>query len=167
MKEEWKNFDDNYMISNYGNVYSIRTKTLLKPQQNQRGYLMVSIYRKSKKIHRLVAETFIPNPNNYPDVNHINENITDNRVENLEWCTKEYNHNYGTRNKRVSDKMINGKLSKQVFQYDLNGNLIKEWPSTSEIERKLGYNHTNISACCLGRIKQAYGYIWKYKRDVN
>lgn len=91
-------------------------------------------------------------------MNHKNEIKDDNRVANLEYCDAKYNSNYGTRLERIAEK-----LSKPVFQYDLNGNFIKEWPSTMEVERRLGFANTHISKCCLGKRNTAGGYKWKYK----
>ena len=96
-------------------------------------------------------------------INHIDENTINNSLCNLELVSPKTNANWGTRNKRVADKTKNGKMSKIVYQYDLNNTLIKVWPSVREIKRKLGYNNGNISKCCRGIIKYAFGYIWKYK----
>lgn len=118
---------------------------------------------KNKTIHRLVAEAFIPNPLNLPQVNHKDEDKTNNRVENLEWCDSKYNTNYGTCVDRRSKKFINGKKSKIVLQYSLDLILIKEWPSVREIQRQFGYKQGHISECCRGELKTYKGYIWKYK----
>ena len=114
-------------------------------------------------IHRLVAEAFIPNPSNLPVVNHKDENPKNNAVDNLEWCTTKYNLNYGTCNTRKSAKLLNGPLAKAVLQYDKSGNLVREWPSVSEVERQTGFAQPHISNCCREKYKSAYGYVWCFK----
>lgn len=167
MKSEiWKpvkEFEGKYEVSNYGRIKSFsRKEIILKPAVDKDGYLFVRLYNnkiyKTFKVHRLVANTFIPNPNNYPQINHINEDKTDNRVDNLEWCTANYNINYGNRTRKSAMSK-----SKPVIQYSKEGVIIMEWLSCSEVERELGYSHQNIGRCCLGKGKLAYGYIWKYK----
>ena len=81
----------------------------------------------------------------------------------IEWSTYEENNNYATRNERISKAMTNGKLSKKVLQYTLDGEFIREWDSMIEIQRQLGYRISNISYCCQGKYKQSHGYIWRYK----
>lgn len=165
MIEEWRDvlgYEGLYEVSNLGRVR--RNGKILKPQAERGGYLHVFLSKngivKHGKVHRLVASAFIPNPNNYPQINHKDEDKTNNAVSNLEWCDGKYNANYGTRNKRVSEKM-----SKPVFQFDLLGNFIREWPSALKVEEETGMNHSNISMCCLGRygFKTAGGFIWKFK----
>ena len=148
-----KDYPD-YAVSNLGNVMNIKTGRILKPGFSTDGYLLVVLSkngeRKTYRVHRLVASAFIPNPFNYPQVNHKDEDKTNNCVNNLEWCTAQYNSEYS--------------LAKQVGQYDLKGNLIKTWKSAYEIERCLGFNRSSISDCCRGReyCNTAYGYIWRY-----
>ena len=97
-------------------------------------------------------------------MNHKDEDKTNNTVDNLEWCTHEYNVNYGTRNKKVAEK-----LSKPVLQYTLDGEFVKEYISLMECYRKNGFNCSNISKCCrkLEHYKSAYGYIWRYKNEED
>lgn len=165
--EEWrdiKGYEGLYQVSTMGRVKSIRygKERILKPNEDGWGYFRVRLFkngqRKAYKVHRLVAEAFLDNPDNLPQVNHKNEDKSDNRVENLEFCDCRYNINYGTGIQRRAKKQ-----SKTVYQYSLDGQLIKEYPSVHEVERQLGYAQTYISKCCLDKCKQAYGYKWSYK----
>lgn len=158
MIEEWKDisgYEGLYEVSNLGRVR--RNGKILKPLKDS-GYLRAHLSKngiaKKVLIHRLVAFAFIPNPNNYPEINHKDEDKTNNTVENLEWCSREYNINYGTRNERVS---------KPVLQYDRLGNFIREWPSGLKAEEELGINNGNISSCCSGKVKTAGGFVWRFK----
>lgn len=177
MKEIWKKINnfDNYLVSNYGNIKSLsrvikspRGKTriiperILKPGKLQHGYLSVVLSNNIKsytmRVHRLVAMAFIPNPNNLPIINHKDENPSNNHVDNLEWCTVKYNTNYGTGiSRRCQSK------SKPIIQLSINNIPIKNWVSAKEAANKLGLHPGNISRCCNGIRKQAYGFIWKYK----
>ena len=161
-KEIWKpikGYEGLYMVSNWGRVKSIKfgKERILKPVTNSSGYLLVGLYKnnieKKYSVHRLVAEAFIPNPYNLPQLNHRDENKLNNNVDNLEWCTNEYNINYGTRTERYS---------KPVLQYTLDGEFVGEWPSARECGRN-GFNQGSVSACCRGELKTHKGYIWKYK----
>ena len=168
----WKDiegYEGLYKISDKGRVKSLKQgkEKILKPLCDRLGYLFINLYKngdmKKCLIHRLVAQAFIPNTNSLPQVNHKDEDKTNNKVENLEWCSAKYNNSFGTRIQRVAEKMTNGKTSKPVLQYTKDGKFVKEWKSTHDIERNLGYDHSLISACCRGKYKSAYGYVWKYK----
>ena len=173
--EEWKDvvgYEGLYKVSNLGNVLSLIQKKprLLKPGKNNKGYLLVDlqVFKEHKRflVHRLVAKAFIPNPYNLPQVNHKDECKTNNRVENLEWCSGTYNMNYGSAKYRISKILTNRKdLSKPVFQFDKNGKFICEYPSTSEAKRKTGINEGNICRVCQGERKSAGNFVWKYKND--
>lgn len=171
----WKDIDGYeglYQVSDTGEVMNVRTGKILKAGETKSGYLKVALSKDGIKkwyaVHRIVASTFIPNPLNLPCVNHRNEVKTDNRVENLEYCTVAYNNSYGTRLKRVSEKKINGKKAKVVLQFSLDGTFIKEFPSVREVERQLGFFQSHISDCCRGNTRRRTykGYIWKYKEVI-
>jgi len=162
-REIWKDIDGYvgiYQISNLGNSKNKKEK-ILRPKNNKK-YKQVALNKNGKKkfffVHRLVAKAFIDNPKQLNEVNHKNENTTDNRVENLEWCNHKYNVNYGTRN--IKTALKNGK---EVCQFDKEGNLLKTFKSTRSAERECNILHQNISDCCNGKVRQAGEFIWKYK----
>ena len=164
--EIWKDivgYEGMYQVSNLGRVKSFKQgkERIMKPVYDTYGYLQVMLSKngncKNFMVHRLVSQAFIPNPDNLPEINHCDEDKTNNSVENLEWCDRKYNHNYGTRNQRVADK-----TSKQVLQYTKDGEFVREWKSTKDVQRNLGYYHSLISECCNGKRKSAYNFIWKY-----
>ena len=173
-KEYWKpvvGYEGHYQVSNFGRVKSIKFgKEIILKQHIRRGYYSVNLSKngiaKRYSVHRLVAEAFLPNPDNLPQINHKDENKSNNNINNLEWCDSEYNNNYGTRNKRVSEKMTNGKLSKPVLQYDLEGNLIREWASACECGRN-EFDTGAVNACCNNKYKfEKYkNCFWKFKND--
>lgn len=152
---------ENYQISDDGRVWSKKSNKWLKPI-DVNGYKKVSLYKNGKLyqrlVHRLVAETFIPNPNNYEEINHINEDKSDNRVENLEWCTSSYNINYGTRIERQVSS-----ISKKVFQYSIYNVLLNTYKSCTEAERENpSFNHRGISYACIGKLKTYKGFKWSH-----
>ena len=162
---------ENYQVSNFGRIMSLnygRTgkSKLLIPVENKYGYMVVLFYKNGKRkmyrVHRLVAEIFLSNPNNLPQVNHKDENKKNNNADNLEWCTCEYNQNFGSRNERISKSKTNGKTSKKVLQFSKSGEFIREWESTRECERN-GFDHSGVMKCCNGKLKSHKGYIWRYK----
>ena len=178
IKEIWKDiegYEGLYQISNYGNLRSLKDKygrkriLMRKFQKTQKGYLETRLYKnhggKTLKIHILVAKTFIPNPHNYPMVNHKDENKMNNCVWNLEWCDNSYNQLYGTLPKRK--RIINTNhpsKSKQVAMFDNNWNLLRIFPSCAEAQRQTGIHQTLISKVCRAPMGQysAGGNNWRF-----
>lgn len=171
--EEWRDvvgYEGRYQVSSMGRVKSLERKDclgriqkerILKPGVNCGGYLKVGLRAGGKTrmflVHRLVCQAFHENPDNKPQVNHLNEDKTDNRACNLEWCTRRENMNHGTRNERSAKA-----LSKPIGQYTLDGDLVDVWQSANEVERQTGFSHGYICETANGKYKQAYGFIWKY-----
>lgn len=178
--EIWKDIEGLegcYQISNFGRVKSLERvaengrkvhERILKTRVNKKGYEYVCVQKNKKriaiKIHREVSKAFLPNPYNYLEVNHKDENKLNNHVNNLEWCDRKYNANYGTAVKRaVKLRIANHVLL--IDQYDCEGNYIKTWkcPHEVEVESNGKMRATNIISCCRGKYKTSYGFIWKYK----
>lgn len=172
--EEWKDipgYEGLYQISNFGRVKSLfdnngkRRDHILSGGNDADGYRLVLLYkdkkRRTKKVHRLVAEAFIPNPNNYPQVNHKDENKSNNNVCNLEWCDCKYNINYGTRSDRSASKrrgiFNNAKISKPVMCVETG----VVYPGAAEASRKLGVFATHITRAIKYTNRTAGGYHWK------
>lgn len=174
-QEIWKpilGYEGRYEVSNLWNVKSLnylhtRKPRILIPHIN-RWYKIVSLSNngisKHYMIHRLVAQSFIPNPENKPQVNHINGIKIYNRVENLEWCTAQENilHAYKTWLNQYNTQNFT-RLRRVVCQYDINWKFIKEWESSRNIHQSLNIYRKNILACCIWTRKTAWGFIWKYK----
>ena len=173
-KEEiWKDikgFEGLYQISSLGRVKSLLKfyPRLFNPTTNKLGYGIVTLTKnkrsKSFYVHKLVAEAFIPNPNNYPCINHKDENPSNNCVENLEWCTYKYNSNYGTRNERISK--IKGR---PVNQYTLDGKFIKTYSCAPVAGRETHISRVNIWKCCISKEGRTTcgGYMWKYADEED
>lgn len=189
--EEWKGL---YQVSDMGRVKSLERVTYdtrkggnfsgkrLCPEKITYGSMhkstgyMRTILRKDKvkkevRVHDLVARAFPEICGKWFEgcqVNHKNEDKTDNRAENLEVCTPEYNSNYGTRNERLSKHFRNySEWSIPVLQYTLEGEFVKEYLSLREAERQTGFKRQNIASCLKGKYKQSYGFIWKYKKETD
>lgn len=182
--EVWKDivgYEGLYQVSNLGRVKSLKRKVyagrnrmrwqyeriLSNNKTNGNGYIVVSLNKESKSknkyVHRLVAEAFLENPNNYKYINHKDQNTFNNNANNLEFCTAQYNSTYRDAHIKRGLKHRNNLVnSKKVYQLDENENIIKEFPSMAEANRQLGTNHTSIYACINGRQKHAFGYKWKY-----
>ena len=183
MEEIWKDiegYEGYYQVSNlgrvkslertinhktcYGGLYHIKER-ILKLKIEKDGYFRIGLkkgkIKKYYRVNRLVAQAFIPNPNNYPIVNHKDENPLNNNVDNLEWCTQKYNVNYGN---GISKRKK--KISIKINQYDLDGNFIKTWGSIKDAARYYNGN-TKICQCCKGKVKTAAGYKWKYAEDCH
>lgn len=201
MEEIWKDiegYEGLYQVSDLGNVRSLKfsggNKVKLLKQNTNRGYKQVTLRKNGKmktcKVHRLVAMAFISNPNNYKEVNHKDENPSNNDVSNLEWCTSEYNKNYGTRNERASEskrgkhhseetkkkisESLKGKYkgkdsphAKPILMYNKEGNFIKRFECIHDANEYLGKGRycSNITMCLTGRRKTAYGYIFQYAEE--
>lgn len=193
--ELWKSvvgYEGLYEVSNLGRIKSLaRQETFTSAlgkivkrsrkgriiiQSESKGYSRAHMCKngivKIALVHRMVGVAFIPNPNNYPEINHKNGIRSDNRVENLEWCSKSQNirHCYDVLKRKVSPNVINvyggdHPASTPILQYDLNGNFLREWPSAIEIQRALNVNSPNIIACCRGKQQTCGGFSWKHKHE--
>lgn len=163
MEEIWKDiegYEGFYQVSNFGRVKRVETNRILKGRKDSKGYLMANLSKNSivsnKTIHRLVAQAFIPNPENKPDINHIDEDKTNNNVNNLEWSTRKENCNHGTRNERISIPII---------ATNLKTGESREFYGTNECARRLGLYQQNITSVLKGRRKHTGGYTFKYKGE--
>lgn len=174
-KEIWKDiqgYEGLYQVSNMGRVKSLprwhrRTEKILKPHTIMRNYkrvVLADVHRNyvQYSVHRLVASAFLPNPNNLPEVNHKDEDPSNNSATNLEWCTHKYNQNYGTRTERASLAE-----SVPIVQFSLKGDFIKEWNSITEIKRSFRGKGSGVRQCCNGTCNMAYGFTWRWRKDFD
>jgi hypothetical protein len=161
-----KGFEEYYLVSDSGQVLSIRKNQVLKPKIDRYGYETVVLSRHGRShyrtVHRLVAQAFLPNPLGLPTVNHINEVKTDNRAVNLEWMSIADNDNYGARNEKMADT----KSKRPVEQITPDGMIIRH-KGVKDAWRKTGINRSSISLCCKNIRKTAGGYRWRYANESN
>ena len=147
-----KNYEGLYAITSCGKVWSYKRKKFLKPEADKDGYLIVCLCKDYEKkmcrVHRLVAEAYLPNPDNLPQVDHIDNDKTHNYLQNLQWITNRDN------NRKSKNKPI--------LQYTLDGEFVREWECAADVGKKAS---KNICSCLKGRTKSAYNYIWKYKKE--
>lgn len=161
MQEIWRDiegYEGLYQVSNFGRVKSLRfgKEKIMKILKYPNGYLKINLYKqksvKTYQLHRLVANAFIPNPNNYPIINHKDEDKTNNRFDNLEWCSYSYNNTYGKHGLR----MLRSCKKVQCIETGV------KYYSQSEVERQTGIPQSSISMCCNGKIKTCGGFHWRY-----
>ena len=177
---------EGYKVSNLGKILSLNYRNtgkaeLMNPSEDKDGYFRVGLSKNGETktcfVHRLVAEAFLDNPEGKPQVNHkiegekgkkINMVIfnTDGSIDKerttIEWATSKENNNYATRNERIAKTKTNGKRSKKVLQFTLDGEFVREWESTNECGRN-GFDQGNVAKCCRGEKPQYKGFLWMYK----
>ena len=179
--EEWKDvlgFEGLYIVSSFGRVAALKNSThyahlmnLTKMHRKKVTYINLSLHKNNVRIHRLVhrmvAEAFIPNPNNYPNIDHIDCDGTNNKVSNLRWCTQSMNNHNVISMKRQSDSHKNKIMPfrKSVVQL-LNGILVRKFDSLSEVD-VCGFNHSCVVRACQGKLSQHKGYQWMYLSDYE
>lgn len=184
MEEIWKNiegYEGLYQVSNLGNIkslkkhrynginYYIQNEKLLKLQNDKNGYKVINLYKnkhiKNFKVHRLVAQAFIPNIEKKSEINHIDGNKQNNRIDNLEWCTETENMKHA-----FSNNLIKQHNNTVIDQYSLDGLFLHRWNSISEAIKALHLKESassNISACCQHKKPTAFGYIWEYANNFK
>jgi hypothetical protein len=188
MKEMWADIEETdglYQVSNTGKIRStpnvhkghkfVGEYHELTPNKDRYGYLQVNYYNSQgkhvvRKVHKLVALAFIPNLCNLPQVSHKDENKENNNATNLEWCTHSYNNNYGSRNHRISLKLMGRKPQNNIpiVQYDNKGCFVTCYDSIDDARKTLGLStRSHVSECCAHKRKSAHGYLWFYKHEIK
>jgi len=170
-REIWKDINEWYCISNQGRTWSWKTGKIMKASANKSGYLYVTLDKKSYSVHRLVAESFVPNPNNYPEVDHIDTDKTNNVWTNLRWTDRKGNQNNPiTVEKFKSIGQSNfgdeGDASRPVRQYSLDGKFMTEYSSIKEAAENLGIGRTGIGNTCHHRQHTTGGFRWEFAENV-
>ena len=183
LEEIWKDiagYEGLYQVSNLGRIRSLDRKVcnrngfaikkgkILKEAAVNIRYKKVNLWKdntgENKLVHRLVAEAFIPNPNNLPEVNHKDENPANNCVDNLEWCDHGYNMNYGTATQRIVKKRKGNPVGEQpILQYSKDGDFIAKYRSALKAAEAVNGDNSAICKCANGRVKTSYGYVWKWE----
>ena len=166
MQEIWKDikgYEELYQVSNLGRIQNKKTLHILKGSTNNKGYRGVILCKNGKikryLVHRLVAIAFIENPKNKPYINHLDCNINNNNVENLEWCTQKENIDYCIK--------LNRNYKRKVYQYDLKGNLLQEYSSIVQANKVTKISTAHISQNCNNQRKSAGMYIWSFKKNIK
>nr|DAP18824.1 MAG TPA: homing endonuclease [Crassvirales sp.] len=167
MEEVWKDIKDregSYQVSNFGRTGKFQGREIKPVKSSTSDYLTVRLWKNHKEyaylIHRLAAQAFIPDPDNLPEVNHIDENIFNNSYDNPEWCNRDYNHNHSKAKGINAARAVTGKC---VLQYDSSGKLLHIWETGSDAAESLNIPQGNISSCCSGKLKTAGGFKWQYE----
>lgn len=157
-----KGYEGLYAVTSCGKVWSYKKQTFLNPMLTEKGYLRVALYKDGKykffRVHRLVAEAFIPNPDNKPEVNHRDEIKSHNWVNNLEWCDRIYNNNYGARNEKASKSMIDSGANRKPVMCIETGHI---YASARAVANNLGVDESAISQA-VRRNGRCKGYHWRY-----
>lgn len=166
-----------YWIVRTAKVWSNKSNKFLSPGKGKRGYKLVILSngetKKTKTIHRLVAEAFIPNPDNKPQVNHKDRNRLNNKLDNLEWVTALENQQDSYKKGRIHNKPSKGKFgeehwsSKTVYQYDSKGILIHVYSSVMEAQRRTGIDFSRIATSCRSEKRKCEGFIWRYDQNIE
>lgn len=156
-----KGFEGLYAITSCGKVWSYYSNKFLVATLDKNEYKKITLHKEGKVktffIHRLVREAYIPNPTGLPQVNHKNEVKTDNYINNLEWCDAAYNNNYGTRTKKVVEK-----LKKPIYCVELD----RVFDSLTQAANELGLDQGSITKCCQGKRTYCGGYHWRYAEVI-